>query len=94
MVVISVFAPLDEAAETDEEHKEADSKEDRVEDGVDEGGLEDSRLQEVNCLRIIKLLDAILKPDNWHIRVSSVFEFCHPSCSGKQRVDSSVTSNL
>ena len=86
MVVISAFAPLDEAAQTDEKHKETHSKEDRVEDGVDEGGLEDSRLQEVNCLRIIKLLDAILKPDNGHIRISSVFEFCHPSCSGKQRV--------
>ena len=86
MVVISVFAPLDKAAQADEKHKETHSKEDGVEDGVDEGGLDDSRLQEVNCLRIIKLLDAILKPDNGHIRISSVFEFCHPSCSGKQRV--------
>ena len=86
MVVISVFAPHDEAAQADEKHKETHSKEDRVEDGVDEGGLDDSRLQEVNCLRIIKLLDAILKPDNGHIRISSVFQFSHPSCSGKQGV--------
>ena len=78
MVFISVFEPLDEAAQADKEHKEADSKEDRVENSMDEGGLEDSRPQEVDCLLIIKLLNPILKPDNRHISVSGILKFCNP----------------
>ena len=85
MVIISVFMPLDEAAQADKEHKEASSEEDRVENRMYEGGLEDSRPQEVNRLLIIKLLNPILKPDNGHVCISGILKFCNPLCSGKQR---------
>ena len=70
--MVSAFEPLAEAAETDKEHKESDSKKCGVEDGVDERWLENSRPQKVDCLWIIQLLNAVLKPYNRHIRISGI----------------------
>ena len=85
MVFISVFVPLDEAAQADKEHKETDSEEDRVENSMYEGRFDDSRPQEVNCLLIIKLLNPILKPDNGHVCISGILKFCNPLCSKKRK---------
>ena len=64
--------PPHETGETDEEDEDADSKENGVEDGVDEGGLYDGGPQEGDGLQVIQLLNTVLKPDDGDIGVSGV----------------------
>ena len=71
-MIFSVFMPPHETGETDEEDEDADSKENGVEDGVDEGGLYDGGPQEGDGLQVIQLLNTVLKPDDGDIGVSGV----------------------